>query len=175
MSDERNFKEWYVDVLEALYPRREAGIAAFMIALPLLERYVRQVSCAGPDDTIDKCYAAIRTIFPVLQSDKAAGDFWKAYRHGFLHQATMSKVAHGGRALPAAELTHDITVAVHIKTDGSFTVNPEKFARQVVSVIQADFATFIGKGSSAPPLPQVYPIPGTGMLGTGTPPINTTK
>jgi hypothetical protein len=31
MSDLDNFKAWYVDVLTTLYPKRNAGIAVFML------------------------------------------------------------------------------------------------------------------------------------------------
>jgi hypothetical protein len=37
-----NVRAWYAEVLEDLYPKRSAGIAALMISLPLLERYIRQ-------------------------------------------------------------------------------------------------------------------------------------
>jgi hypothetical protein len=54
MSDSReNFDAWFVNVLESLYPRREAGFVILMIAFPLLERYLRQrVGLPAEDDRL---------------------------------------------------------------------------------------------------------------------------
>jgi hypothetical protein len=56
MSDLDNFKAWYVDVLTALYPMRNAGIAVFMLSLPLAERYLRQKNNLGPDAVLDDAF-----------------------------------------------------------------------------------------------------------------------
>ncbi len=43
-TDLANFRAWYVDTLNQLYPRRESGIAVLMLSFPLLERYLRQTT-----------------------------------------------------------------------------------------------------------------------------------
>jgi len=153
-QDRTNFKAWYADALELLYPMGEHGVAAFMISLPLLERYLRQSNKLSPDDNLNPgCWRTLRALFPTLPSDEVAKDFWTAYRHGFLHQATMSLRA---RTLPAASLTHDIVIdPVTVNRDGSFVVHPVLFSKLIVRTIEANFAAFVGEGSSAPPLPKI--------------------
>jgi len=155
-----NFKAWYADVLERLYPDRRAGIAALMITLPLLERYLRLKTGLTPKKRLEGPYwSNLRAIFPALRSDKPAEDFWTVFRHGFLHQATLSGETWGGGELPVGRLTHDLPEPVWIESDGSFTVNPVSFSRVVVSVIEQDFDTFVGAESEAPSLPTVSERP----------------
>ena len=35
------FKQWYADVLDRMYPDRDAGFAIMLITIPILERYIR--------------------------------------------------------------------------------------------------------------------------------------
>src|SRR5690349_7539021 len=109
MSDLDNFKAWYADVLTTLYPMRNAGIAVFMLSLPLAERYLRQKNNLGPDAVLDDAFMkSLCAIFPVLQDVRTSRQFWTVYRHGFLHQATLSTCTRSGAALPVGWLTHDI-------------------------------------------------------------------
>jgi len=153
-----NFKAWYADVLEVLHAcGTNTGITAFMITLPLLERYLRLKSGMTPkDDVGEKFRANLTATFPALNIDQVAGDFWNVFRHGFLHQATLSLEKKGGKDLPAGRLTHAVPDAVRIESDGTFTVNPVSFSRTVVSAIEQDFEMFVGKDSGAPPLPKVF-------------------
>lgn len=173
MSEQlKNFRAWYVDVLARLYPVRDAGIAVFMISLPLFERYLRQRNKLGPEDKIDPAMPDICRIFPALKDAVTARQFWTVYRHGFLHQVTLATKTRGG-ALPSGWLTHDSGSAVQVEADGSFCVNPVLFSQQVIASIEDDFATFAGVAAGAPPLPVVarrdpVTIP-SGYLGTGTP------
>jgi hypothetical protein len=50
IEDLANFKAWYADVLTALYPNRNAGIAALTLSLPLAERYLKRTR--SPRDRI---------------------------------------------------------------------------------------------------------------------------
>ena len=170
MSNIENFKAWYVDVLDSLYPRRDAGIAVLMISLPLLERYLRRKHGVRPNDTMtDAAMDGLRGLFPALPSVAEARAFWNVYRNGFLHQATVSTSTRGGAALPDGWLTHDIAEPVRVERDGSFTVHPVLFSQVVVDAISADFSTF---EAVAPVLPQVVrrdpvTIPSS-YLGTGS-------
>ncbi len=156
-QDRKNFQAWYADALELLYPKRDAGIAVFMIAFPLLERYLRQVNHRAPDEELDAgCWRTLRALFPTLPSDEAAKDFWTVCRQGFLRQAAMSLRAKDGGALPAAALTNDIVIdPVTLNRNGGFVIHPVLFSKLVVRTIEKDFAAFAGAGAAAPPLPQI--------------------
>jgi hypothetical protein len=155
-EDLGHFKAWYADVLAGLYPNREAGIAALMLSLPLAERYVRQKNHVGPESEMtNACMTSLIAIFPALRDVATARQFWAVYRHGFLHQATLSGVARGGASLPVGWLTHDTAEAFEIRPDGSFRVHPVLISQGIVSAIEADFAVFAGTAAGAPPLPRV--------------------
>lgn len=156
-QDRKNFQAWYADTLELLYPKGDAGIAVFMIAFPLLERYLRQVNKLAPDDGMNAgCWRTLCSLFPTLSSDETAKEFWTVCRHGFLHQATMSLRAKDGGALPAASLTHDIVIdPVTLNRNGSFVIHPVLFSKLVIRTIEKDFAAFAGAGTPAPLLPKI--------------------
>jgi hypothetical protein len=155
-TDPNNFKAWYVDVLESLYPIRSAGIAAFMITLPLAERYLRQKAKVGPTSHLtDQCMKEFVGIIPSLNNVKTAQAFWTVYRHGFLHQGTLSVRNRSGVALPTGWLTHDQSDPFAIRSDGGFVVQPVLFSKAVIGRILADFNTFSGVAGGAPPLPKV--------------------
>ena len=171
MSDNfDNFKAWYVQVLEGLYEKRDAGIAVLMISLPLLERYLRRKHNLGPEDNMtNAAMGGLRAMFPALRTVGEARAFWNVYRNGFLHQATVSRGTKGGASLPDGWLTHDIAEPIRLEPDGSFTVNPVLFSKMVLGTISGDFAAF---EADAPPLPQVVrrdpiTIPST-YLGPGS-------
>jgi hypothetical protein len=174
MSDElTNFNAWYVDVLRALYPNRDAGIAVLMISLPLLERYLRQKNGLGPDQQLDDGFRRdLCAMFPALGDEDTARQFWNVYRHGFLHQVTVAQRTQRGTALPGGWLTHDISEAVRLDPDEAFCVHPVLFSQTVTAAIEADFAAFAGVVAGAPPLPVVvrrdpFPIPSS-YMGTGS-------
>jgi hypothetical protein len=170
-DDAANFKAWYVDVLHGLYKIEGAGIPVLMISMPLLERYLRQKNRIAPADALtDASMRDLCVMFPALPSVDIARQFWNVYRHGFLHQATLSTVSHRGANLPVGWLTYNRSAAVSIESNGSFCVEPRLFAQTVVAAIQADFPTFAGVAAGAPPLPVVarldpFPIP-SAYLGT---------
>jgi hypothetical protein len=168
-EDRRNFQAWYVDILQSLYATRAAGIAVLMISTPLLERYLRQKNGRAPEQSLDdSCMETLRVMFSALPDVATAWNFWSVYRNGFLHQATLSLKKPGGVQLPAGSLTHDVSAAISVNTDGSFVLHPERFSRQVVTTIEGDFATFVGTGTPAPPPPRVvaYASPTSSALDT---------
>ncbi len=119
-EDLANFKAWYADVLTALYPNRDAGIAVLTLSLPLAERYLRQKNKVAPrSDLTDACITSLIAILPALRDVATARQFWAVYRHGFLHQATLSAVARGGASLSVGWLTHDTVEPFEIRPDGS--------------------------------------------------------
>jgi hypothetical protein len=105
-------------------------------------------------------------VFPELVSVEVAEKFWTTYRHGLLHNVTMSRESHG--------LTHE-SAAVQIEPNNKVWLNPVLFAARVLETIERDFETF----ERGPPLPTVniygrVPEPIGGVpnyyLGTGSPP-----
>jgi len=153
-TDLQNFRAWYANVLAGLYGNRDAGLAIFMLSLPLAERYLRQRAGVGPDDLLDDRFMdELVRLFPVLADALTARDFWAAYRHGFLHQATLSCVARSGRSLRRGALTHDAPDALVVASD-EFCVNPVLFSQRIIGEIESNFVVFVGAGTSAPPLPQ---------------------
>jgi hypothetical protein len=156
-QDRANFRAWYTDALELLYPRRDAGIAVFMIALLLLERYLRRANGRAADDELNAgCWRTLRALFPTLTSDQTADDFWTACRQGFVHQASMSLRAKGARSSPPVSLTHDIVIdPVTVNADGSFVIHPVLFSKWVVRTIEQDFAVFAGSATPAVAMPKI--------------------
>lgn len=152
-SNFENFKAWYVQVLEGLYEKPDAGIAVLMISLPLLERYLRRKHRLTPADNMtDDAMGGLCAMFPGFGAIAQARKFWNVYRHGFLHQATVSRNAKGGAVLPDGWLTLDIAEPIRVEPDGSFTVNPVVFSKKVIDIISNDFSTF---EAGEPRLPQV--------------------
>jgi len=118
-NDRQNFQAWYVNILEALYENRAAGIAVLMISAPLLERYLRQKNGRSPAQELDDaCMTTLYHIFPALVDAATARKFWNVYRNGFLHQATLNLETRSGSTLPPAALTHDIPDVIRVNSDG---------------------------------------------------------
>ena len=169
-NDLANFKAWYANILAKLYGDRNAGLAVFILSLPLAERYLRQRAGIGPgEDLNDMFMNTLRGIFPALSDLPTARKFWQVYRNGYLHQATLSCVSRGGDALPEGSLTHDIEVPVSVGIDGSFCVNPVRFSQCIVSLIESDFRRFVAADTSAPALPSTV-VSVRPSLGSEVPP-----
>lgn len=155
-EDLANFRAWFGDVLAVLYPNRSAGIAVLMLSLPLAERYLRQKNTLTPKaDLTDACMSSLISIVPALRDVATARQFWKIYRHGFLHQATLSAVARSGESPLVGWLTHDTAEPFVIRPDGSFQVHPVLLSEAIIGAIEADFAVFAGTAAGAPPLARV--------------------
>jgi hypothetical protein len=157
-----NFEAWYGSVLDSLYPNRDAGIVVFMITLPLAERYIRQVNAVPPEEELtDSCMQSLCALFPALVNIPLARQFWATYRHGFLHQATLSQRTKRGQSLPAAWLSHDIAAPLEVRSDGSLWVNPVPFSQTVLAAIRTNFSVFVGRGNRSVPLPSTVIHMGT--------------
>lgn len=149
MTNQENFRAWYVNILAKLYPYREAGFAIMMIAFPLLERYLRQrVGLTVQAPLNDSFYDEFIRLFPVLIDQSTAKQFWQVYRNGLLHEVTLSLQDRSGTQMPVGSLSHDIP-GILIGADGNFFVHPIDFAKRVVQIIEDDFATFEGTASAA--------------------------
>ena len=147
-TNQENFRAWYVDILGTLYPHRGAGFAIVMIALPLLERYLRNKAGLAVGASLDtRFHKELIALFPDIGDDVAtATNFWQIYRHGLLHEVTFSRENQKGKAMPVGSLTHDIS-GIQRYSDGNFSVHPVDFAKRVAQIIQDDFSTFEGTAS----------------------------
>jgi hypothetical protein len=143
-----NFKAWYVTVLESLYSKQDAGFIIVMVALPLLERYLRQKVGVMPQANLPLgFYEELLRVFPELQTSTKAREFWQVYRNGLLHEVTFSHHNRKGKVMPVGWLSDKPGISIH--TDGSFWLNPRDFAKIVIKVIDGDFATFEGSATAA--------------------------
>jgi hypothetical protein len=151
-----NYRAWYADLLPKLYDSEHAGFAILMVTFPLLERYMRQRNRLAPQDSLnDKCWNDLRSLFPVLADNQKASQFWSVFRNGILHQVTLSREKPDLSPLPVGFLGQERCAPVEVKADGSFWVQPVLFAKQVLSAIEKDFATFEDTTSAGTPLPKV--------------------
>lgn len=156
-GDRANFDSWYVDVLEKLFPNREAGFAILMISFPLLERLLRNRANLLPSDGLnDSFYKELLRIFPAFSDIRASRTFWQIYRNGLLHQVSPSTQNRKRLSLPIGWLTID-KPGVSVDSDGGIWVNPVDFAKRVLSEIQLDFETF-SKIPFQAPLPNKYKL-----------------
>ena len=152
----KNFKSWYVDILEGLYPNREAGFVILMVAFPLLERYLREKSGIHEGKLNLYFYDELLHIFPELNTKDNANQFWHVYRNGLLHQVTIRGGFRDEIQLPKGWVSNDFHT-LEIDKSGNFWVHPAKFVKRVVEVIESDFITFEGRHSENHPLPVIKP------------------
>lgn len=163
MTNRDNFRSWFTAQFLKLSPDREAGFIIAMASFPLLERYLRRSTKSAPKTP--RFIAGLLKTFPELGSPEAAHAFWTTYRHGLLHNVTMSRESHG--------LTHE-SAAVQIDANKKVWLNPVLFAEKVIATIEADFETF-ESGDSLPTVniygrvPEQIGVPSY-YLGTGMPP-----
>ena len=168
MNDRENFETWFAGYIRSLAADRNAGFLVAMVSFPLLERYLRQKTNAVPKSP--HFVAGLLELLPELHSIASAREFWNTYRHGLLHNVTMSRESHG--------LTHDSPI-VEIESNGKVWLNPVLFSERILCAIEADFSTF-QRGS---PLPSVniygrvpqQPGGSNYYLGTGSPPAQESK
>jgi hypothetical protein len=161
MTNRDNFRVWFAEYIRKWAGDGNAGFILAMVSFPLLERYLKQATKSEPNSP--KFLAGLRK---VLQTDAITHEFWTTYRHGILHNVTMSPEAHG--------LTHQIDDVVQVHADGKIWLNPFRFSQRVLETIEKDFETF----ERGYPLPtaNVYTRPSDSrgtfdpFTGTGAPP-----
>jgi len=99
----------------------------------------------------DRFPAALIEMFPALGTQtpgdyKIAREFWRTYRNGLLHQATLKTE---DRILEVAVHNNAATISVRSFSEGRrFLLSPKKFSKEVIEKIESDFATYQGEGSS---------------------------
>ena len=159
-SDFNNFKAWYKDTLEKLYPNRNSGFAILMIAFPLLERYLRHKNGLSYKDNLNKgCMDELCNLFPILTTNETARKFWHVFRNGILHQVALLGKDKKGSAMPDGWLSHDIDKAIKIGLDESLIIHPVLFTKHIVEIIENDFEVFEKVSTVSIELPKVKPHP----------------
>jgi hypothetical protein len=155
MTDKKdNFKTWFREPLETLFPKEHAGFPIMMITLPLLERYLRSKSNIYEAPSLSEpFYIEFKRMFPVFNSHlDSEKRFWQVFRHGIMHQATLSLKINSNISMPGyGWLSGDVNV-LEIK-NGDIWVNPVGFSKHVLETIEKDFANFESVGASLHPLP----------------------
>lgn len=165
MTNRENFRNWFADYIRALAKERNAGFPITILSFPLLERYLRELTKAEPKSP--RFIEGLMKVIPELRTEKEARTFWTEYRHGLLHNVTMSSDSHG--------LTHDTNTVVDVQPGGKVWLNPVRFSERVLSTIENDFPTFEGGTSALPAVNRYgrvpeYPGAPDYYLGTSTPP-----
>jgi hypothetical protein len=163
MTSRENFDAWFAAPIAALRGNEDAGFVLVMVTFPLLERYLKQRTGAKSGER--PFAVGLLSLFPELGSVEVAEKFWHVYRHGILHDVTMSHESHGLRV---------DCPAVAVEANGKVWLNPALFSERVVSMIQSDFQTF---SSGRLPLSVVTPyvVGSHTYYGTGMPISASTK
>jgi len=139
------FRRWYKEPIETLIANEHAGFAVLTLTLPVLERFTRNRAKIGPEENLPKSsefYKELVRLFPGFKYPDYAFEFWRLYRHGLLHQATLN-----GKC---TFIKDDGPLVQY--WNGAFTVSANKLAKRVLSIVGNDLSTFEGSG---PPLPTV--------------------
>lgn len=162
---EVEFRKWYQEPVAELQKLEGAGFPQMLIALPLIERYLRQKSGIGEATSLsDPFFKELKVVFPELDSENIdAKSFWQVFRNGLLHQVTMSQKPIRSTPAPPGALTYNDKMIKCDPGTGMILVNPTDFADRVLDTIKNDFGTFEGSHSPNHPLPIVHqsPLPDT--------------
>jgi len=160
-----NFRNWFREPLETLFPKEHAGFPIMMITIPLLERYLRSKSEIYEASLSQPFYDKFKEVFPVFNSHlDSEKRFWQVFRHGIMHQATLSLKDSAHIRMPGyGWLSGDVDI-LEIK-DGDIWVNPVGFSKHVLDTIEKDFDTFLSVGANSHPLPYGQSSP-DGSYGT---------
>jgi len=151
MNIEEKFRLWYREPIETLIAKdQHTGFAVLMLTLPILERYVRQKLKINQDNLPDQFYAELEKLFPGLKSRTNAKRFWRIYRHGLLHQATLQSVD------GSIAFVHNSVEMLNSSIDGcTFGLSPNRFAVEVLTIIEKDLSIFENRSGPQPQLPTV--------------------
>ena len=138
-----DFERWYVQVLQKLYLDTDAGFVVLLVTLPILERYIRYRCSIRQEDVLsDDGYIELISLFPELEKLETAKAFWRACRHGLLHQLTFFPEARSTSALPSIIPNYSIPSAIGVEADGAIAVHPVLFSKKVVDRVLREVETF---------------------------------
>lgn len=129
---------WIKSPLELLCKEEHTDFAILLIALPTLERYLREKSGNGEQVSLRPAFfAEFGKLFPKPQTNTDREAFWKLFRHGLAHQV-MLNTSHG----VSASLERNGLCLDYDPSSKLFKVNAPAFARKVMNTVESDFPTF---------------------------------
>jgi len=134
------FDIWIKAPLERLCKEEHTDFVLLLIALAALERYLREKSGNGENDSLnDSFFNEFGKLFLHSQTTEERRAFWKLFRHGLAHQMMMN-TKNGF----SAKFDRTGSLLNYDSTKKTFAINPPAFAQEVLKTIEGDFETFIG-------------------------------
>src|SRR5205814_1438057 len=159
-TSESEFRKWFVDILSPLRRSGNAGFIFLLVAIPILERYLRRKSqCPEGQPFTDTFFKELGKLFSEISGMES--DFWNCYRNGLLHYATFArkkglKKTSVWTGLPKAAISgHDSRPVYFDQAKSEFYVNPIAFFDLVIETVLADFATYESDGFTKYSLPSL--------------------
>ena len=157
-TSESEFRKWFVDSLTPLRKSGDAGFIFLLVAIPMLERYLRQKSqCPEGQDLTDAFFKELGKLFTEVSGRER--EFWSCYRNGLLHHVTFAQAKWVRRTckwkgLPKAAISgHDTRPVYFDQAKSEFYINPIAFFDAVTAAVLADFATYESDGDTKYNLP----------------------
>ncbi len=159
-TSESQFRKWFVDSLAPLRTSGEAGFIFLLVAIPMLERYLRRkTQCPDGQDLTDVFFNELGKLFSEIVGRER--DFWNCYRNGLLHHVTFAQEKWARRTsewkgLPKDAISgHDPRPVYFDQSRSEFYVNPVAFFDVVTAAVLADFATYESEGVTRYKLPSI--------------------
>lgn len=162
--NETQFRKWYVEILDDLY-KKEAGFPIMLIALPILERYLREETGIGEEKIDDRFFKGLISIFPRINN---ATQFWHTYRNGLLHQVTFSLRNRRNKSMPPACIRFDQDEPVVYDEKDRVSVNPILFAKEIMEKVLANYKGMNGSRSPNHPIPYTFTDENHSQMGTAS-------
>jgi len=174
-NSEAEFRTWFVDSLSPLRSSGDSGFIFLLVAIPILERYLRRKSrCPDGQELNDACFKELSKFLGEVSGRER--DFWNCYRNGLLHHVTFAqakwmKKEKEWRGLPKAAISgHDPRPVYFDQRKNEFYVNPIAFFDLVTAAVLADFATYESDGVTRYCLPSI--LDSLGAIPNVVPTIN---
>ena len=165
--DETQFRKWYVEILEDLY-QKEAGFPIMLIALPILERYLREETGIGENTLDDRFFNGLIGVFQEIKEINKAKQFWHTYRNGLLHQVTFSLRNMKNQTMPPSCIRFDQDEPVVYDENDRVSVNPILFAKKIVDKVLANYKCMNGSRSPNHPIPYTFSDEKHSQMGTAS-------
>jgi hypothetical protein len=147
------FQRWFKRPLADLYNNPDAGFIVLITTLPLIERYLREKTNNHQEHLQDDFHAALVQMLPNLSDIPTSRKFWKLYRHGMLHRASLKLEADVLEVgIDERTAAHGIVTVSYDAQGYKFRIAAVEFSKLVIETIENDFTTFAGDNSGTNPL-----------------------
>jgi len=159
-NSESDFRKWFVDSLAPLRTTGDSGFIFLLVAIPILERYLRRKSeCPEGQELTDAFFKELGKLFAEISGREM--DFWSCYRNDLLHHVTFAQAKWVRRTsewkgLPRAAISgHDSRAIYFDQAQNEFYCNPIVFFDFVIATVLADFTTYESEGVTKYRLPSM--------------------